>query len=108
MVNIYTGSNTLEHFLGGGTKHRIQCSRRTQNMAIGKQERKIKLFYIKFCTYYQLSSFFIVLFKSHSVHRYMFFSSQIVSKLAVTLRFKINDLNWAAREKNKAILYKKL
>ena len=97
MVNIYTRSNTVEHFLGGVTKHRIQCSGRTQNMAVGKQERKIKIFYIKFCIYYQLSSFFIVLFKSHSVHMYMFFSSQIVSKLAVALRFEINDLNWAAR-----------
>ena len=89
------------------TKHRIQCSGRTQNTAIGKQERKIKLFYIKFCIYYQLSSFFIVLFKSHSVHIYMFFSSQIVSKLAVALRFEINDLNWTTREKNKAIILKK-
>ena len=104
MVNIYTRSNTVEHFLGGVTKHRIQCSGRTQNTAIGKQERKIKLFYIKFYICYQLSSFLIVLFKSHSVHIYTFFSSQIVSKLAVTLSFKINDLNWAAREKNKAIL----
>ena len=23
MVNIYTGSNTVEHFIGGVTKHRI-------------------------------------------------------------------------------------